>query len=382
MNVSNRTYNVIILATALTLFLAVGAAAFDYSDVSSAPLSVIQCMGNKLDSETMKFVLTDKRPSDRDTRKSIKEAYETCINDIDIEDHEKDTVYNGPLFDAMSQIDETVKMRQAIEGVRKAGVSKIALFARSRKKLHQNEQAVLDLAKKIPDLIVLGAPKYFQLSGDLPDAFIQATVEGIKKHNYRFIGEILYTHGDKKSGKQYSSGERYVDPSKPGTAKLLKAIAPLNIPVMVHWEAYAPERDFPLFHTLYSAWPDQIFMLPHMGFASAAQINDFMGKHPNFYALTSKKERFMGNFSDPDKRDKIGASMLEGNTLRPEWKKLLIKYQDRILFATDPHMKKLWQYYGEIVDRQRLILGQLPPDVAEKIAYKNAEKIYGVRLNQ
>lgn len=374
-----QTCRIWVVITLLLVVYAQQTSAFDWDTIVTAPPAVHQCMAGKLDNEQMQQVRDGVLPEKRSERKKIKRAYDKCSTAVSVSTY---TPYDGPLFDAMSQIDETVDMNKAIANVRAAGVSKLGLFARSRKKLHQNEKAVLQLAKKNPDLIVLGAPKFFQLSGDVTDAYIRATVEGIKKHEYRFIGELLYTHGDKKSGKQYSKGERYVDPSKPGTTKLLQAIAPLNIPFMAHWEAYAPERDFPKFHALYSAWPDQTFLLPHMGFASADQVDEFMSQHPNLYVLTSKKERFMGNFSDPEKRDMIGEAMLDNGILRPEWKDLLIKHQDRILFATDPHMKKLWMKYGEVVDAQRLVLGQLPREVAEKIAYRNAERLYGVSIRE
>ncbi|QJB55260.1 amidohydrolase family protein [Pseudodesulfovibrio sp. zrk46] len=364
----------------MLLLLAGRATAFEFSEVSSASPEVLQCMEEKLESETMDYVRNGSRPKKKSVRKEIKTAYESCLTDTD---KPADVVaYDGPLFDAMSQIDETVNMNEAMDQVRAAGVSKLALFARSRKKLHQNERSVLTLARKNPDLIVLGAPKYFQLSGDVTDDYISATVSGIKKHGYKFIGELLYTHGDKQTGKQYSAGERYVDPSQPGTTKLLKAVAPLNIPFMAHWEPYTPERDFPKFHALYSAWPDQIFLLPHMGFASVDQLDEFMSRHPNLYLLTSKKERYMGDFADPEKQKAIGSSMLDGEKLRPEWKELLIKYQDRILFASDPHMRKLWAKYRKVVNSQRLILGQLPRKAAERIAYRNAERMYGVKIDQ
>ncbi|MCJ2164477.1 MULTISPECIES: amidohydrolase family protein [unclassified Pseudodesulfovibrio] len=362
----------------LCLFAAGQAIAQDASIFTSAPPEILDCMDSKLDADLMEQVRAGIRPKERNSRKMIREAYESCLS---AGDYPKYSRYDGPLFDAMSQIDETVDMDAAIRNVREAGVDKLALFARSSKRLHDNELAVIDMAKRNPDLIVLGAPKFFQLSEDVSDRYISATVNGIRGHGYRFIGELLYTHGDKQTGKRYEAGERYVDPSKTGTAKLLEAIAPLNIPFMAHWEPYAPERDFPRFHALYSAWPDQTFLLPHMGFASAQQLDEFMRRHPNLFLLTSKKERYMDDFADPEKQRMIGQAMLDGDLLRPEWKELLIRYQDRILFATDPHMKKLWMKYGDAVGRQRLILGQLPRDAAEKIAYKNAERMYGVRLN-
>lgn len=378
LNGSSRLSLLSFLALALIVLPAFGVSAYDFSVVSQASPEVMLCMERQLPSEVMELILSGQRPEDRAIRKQIKKAYEGCL--VPSGGEELNVVYDGPLFDAMSQIDETVDMDRAMDAVRVAGVSKLGLFARSRKELHQNERAVLALAQKNPDLIVLGAPKYFQLSGDVSGGYITATVDGIRKHGYRFIGELLYTHGDKGSGKQYGEGERYVDPSKPGTTKLLKAIEPLQIPFMAHWEPYEPDRDFPRFHDLYSAWPGQIFLLPHMGFASAEILDEFMGRHPNLYLLTSKKERLMNDFSDPEKQKMIGSSMLDGDILRPEWKALLIRYQDRILFATDPHMRKLWERYGMAVKRQRLILGQLPRDVAEKIAFRNAEKMYGVSL--
>ncbi len=286
LNASNQIV-IQIMAATLLLFFAGQVAAFDYSALPSAPPEMHQCMEEKLDSKIMGYVYSGQRPKDKQTRKTIKKTYETCFTATN--KSRGIPTYDGPLFDAMSQIDETVNMDQAIRNVRAAGVTKLALFARSRKRLHQNEQAVLNLAERNPDLIILGTPKYFRLSDDISNAYIESTVKGIRKHGYKFIGEILYTHGDKSTGKQYARGERYIDPSRPGTTRLMEALAPLKVPVMVHWEPYAPKRDYPRFHALYAAWPNQVFILPHMGFATAKTIDDFMSRHPNLHALTSKK---------------------------------------------------------------------------------------------
>lgn len=350
--------------------------AFNVDKLKTASPEVLDCIREKVGDKVLKAALEGEEPEDKKTRKKLKKAYERCATMTGDAFPKDIKPYQGSLFDAMSQIDETVNAESAMASVREAGVTRLGLFARSRKRLHQNEDLVLKLAKKHPDLIVLGAPKYFQLSGDLSDNYIAATVKGIKKHGYRFIGEILYTHGDKKSGKQYSKGERYVDPSKPGTAELLAALAPLKIPIMTHWEPYAPDRDFPRFHTLYEAWPNQIFIVPHMGFASPEQIDEFMGRHPNLYMVISKKDRMMDDFSDPEKQAMAGSEFLDGFRLKPEWKAILIRYQDRFLFGTDPHMKKLWGRYPVIIESYRLVLGQLPLEAARKIAHKNAERLY------
>ena len=53
--------------------------------------------------------------------------------------------YEGPLFDAMAQLDEKPGFEKAISRVRDAGIYKIALFARSREYLGENEKALLNL---------------------------------------------------------------------------------------------------------------------------------------------------------------------------------------------------------------------------------------------
>ena len=378
-----KTVRPMILALIVVMGLAWPAApapapALDETDVADLSPETWLCMEKSIGKEKVAALKNGELPTDKKGRKKLSRALESCAGSGQSAPSGHVAPYAGPLFDAMSQIDGTVDMDAAMDRVRQAGVTRLGLFARSHRRLHEEEADVLDLARKNPDLVVLGAPKYFLLDHDLAGAYIRATLDGIREHGYRFIGEILYTHGDKKSGKQYASGERYVDPTKPGTARLLEAIAPLHIPLMTHWEPYAPDRDFPRFHALYDAWPDQIFVVPHMGFASPGQVEEFMSRHPNLHMIISKKERSVPDFSDPGKEAMTGSSFLDNGTLRPEWKEILIRYQDRLIFGTDPHMNKLWLLYPTTIRIQRLVLGQLPPEAAEKIAHKNAEKLYGV----
>ena len=294
----------------------------------------------------------------------------------------QDQIYSGPLFDAMAQIDQKVNFNKAVSDIRKAGVRKVALFARSLKRLGQNERALLSLRERNPDLVVLGAPKYFLLSQDLDRHYIAATIKGIKKHGYVFVGEILYTHADKTVGKQTAGGERYVDPSAPGTIKLLKALIDLKVPLMTHWEVYAWERDWPRFDRLYAEHPDQVFIIPHMAFGSVKQVRTIFSKHPNVHMTLSKKEKDFGYISDAKKQKKLGPGMLdEKKALKTEWRDLLTEYQDRVLFATDVHVKRRWKKYGRHVSIYRSLLGQLPKEISRKIAYHNAEKLYGVRID-
>jgi len=66
-----------------------------------------------------------------------------------------------------------------------------------------------------------------------------------------------------------------------------------------------------------------------------------------------------------------------GGTIDPEWKDMLIKYADRIMFGTDTWITERWPEYLEIVKAHRAYLDQLPPEVAEAIGFRNAVRIFG-----
>jgi len=289
--------------------------------------------------------------------------------------------YDGLLFDAMAQIDERTDFQKSIKKVKKSGVAKLALFARSRKYLGQNEEEVLNLKNDYPGLIILGAPKYLLLRNDLDVDYIATTLDHINKYNYLFVGEILYTHADKSHGEQTERGERYVDPLGFGTKKLLNNLSGQGIPVMTHWEVYEWERDWPRFSKIYSEHRDINFIIPHMAFGHPYQVDEILSLHPNVYMTISKKEKDKRAYSDAVKASKLGPGFIDNNRkIREIWLPIFKNYQDRLLFASDAHKRKRWKKYRKIIRRYRKILGQLPINIAEKMAYKNAEKLYGVRL--
>ena len=134
--------------------------------------------------------------------------------------------YDGPIFDAMAQIDEKSGFKKSVSRVRNSGVAKIALFARSRK-LGEYETELIKLREDNKDLIILGAPKFFFHKSDIGQDFITRTLKNISKYNYAFVGEILYTHADKKHGRQHNSGEVYINPHGKGNLKFLEKVSKL-----------------------------------------------------------------------------------------------------------------------------------------------------------
>jgi len=64
-----------------------------------------------------------------------------------------------------------------------------------------------------------------------------------------------------------------------------------------------------------------------------------------------------------------------GGTIDPAWRALMIRHADRFLAGTDTWVTSRWEALPGSVADVRTYLSQLPPDVAEKIAYENAERL-------
>jgi len=72
-----------------------------------------------------------------------------------------------------------------------------------------------------------------------------------------------------------------------------------------------------------------------------------------------------------------GYDIAPGGTLDSAWRELLVRHRDRIMIGSDTWVTSRWDVYGEVIDEHRNWLNQLPRDVAEAIAYKNAMREFG-----
>jgi hypothetical protein len=68
----------------------------------------------------------------------------------------------------------------------------------------------------------------------------------------------------------------------------------------------------------------------------------------------------------------------EGGKLCPEWRALLLKYPSRFMIGSDTWVNQRWLYYDELMKGYRTWLGDLPADVARKIAWDNGATLFGV----
>ena len=66
----------------------------------------------------------------------------------------------------------------------------------------------------------------------------------------------------------------------------------------------------------------------------------------------------------------------EGGQLCPAWRELMLRHPDRFLAGSDTWVNARWQSYGQLMQDYRLWLGGLPPDVARRIAWDNAARLF------
>ncbi len=69
----------------------------------------------------------------------------------------------------------------------------------------------------------------------------------------------------------------------------------------------------------------------------------------------------------------------EGGTLCPEWRQLLLKYPGRFLIGSDTWINQRWLYYDQLMQGYRAWLGDLPADVARRVAWDNGAQLFGVK---
>jgi predicted TIM-barrel fold metal-dependent hydrolase len=139
--------------------------------------------------------------------------------------------------------------------------------------------------------------------------------------------------------------------------------------------AMAKARDIPMHvHTgqgpirwLYSLDADVKIIWAHAGLSDPAeQVHKLMSDFPNLYADTSLREYQI--LDAPDKLD-------------PQWEKIIFDFQDRLMIGSDTWVNSQWDNYAGIIASHRDWLALLPRDVAEKIAYKNAEQYFGREIS-
>lgn len=118
-----------------------------------------------------------------------------------------------------------------------------------------------------------------------------------------------------------------------------------------HSDADAIER-------IFRTDPDALVLWAHSGFDSPAEVAAMLEKHPNLWADLAFRYEHAAN-----------------GQVDAEWRALFERFPDRFMLGTDTYTPERWYYVLEHADAARAWLEALPPEVAQGIAYRNAEAL-------
>jgi len=113
---------------------------------------------------------------------------------------------------------------------------------------------------------------------------------------------------------------------------------------------------------LFAHHPKAKIIWAHTGFSTApARVAALLDQYPGLWGELS----YRGGITGP------------GRALTAEWRDLFARYSDRFLLGSDTWINERWASYDDTMNEYRGWLGQLPADQARRIAWGNAQKLFG-----
>lgn len=120
-----------------------------------------------------------------------------------------------------------------------------------------------------------------------------------------------------------------------------------------HSDADAIER-------LFQQWPEARIQWAHAGFASAERVGAMLRKYPNLWCDLSFRYEVAGD-----------------GEIDPHWRALFLEFPDRFMVGTDTYTPGRWDEVVSHAQWARAWLSLLPREVAERIAWRNADTLFG-----
>ena len=256
--------------------------------------------------------------------------------------------WTGPLFDAHLHYNddavERTSVGSAFELFRKNGVG--AILANSRP--NDGTRALYEAWSKNPSLGVAVVPfiRVYRNRADYGTWFdnreIHAMiVEEERRGYYRGIGEF-HVHG------------------RSADTAVLKDIVDFSVARGLVLHAHCDDEALEI---LFAHNPGARVIWAHTGFTTPLErVEELLKKYPSMWGELSYR-----------------SDVTDGGGLSRGWKALFSRHPTRFMVGSDTWVNERWASYPAIMGGYRRWLGELPRELAERIAWRNAAELLGVR---
>ena len=174
----------------------------------------------------------------------------------------------------------------------------------------------------------------------LPARIEQALAEG----PWRAVGELHLFAEDRR---------------QPVFMRVVQLATSRGLPLLLHC-------DPAVIDALFEQAPDATVIWAHAGaYPYPPLLRDYLERYPSLYLDLSVRDQ----------------RVAPSGQLDPEWELLLLEYSERVMVGVDTYRTDRWHAFAEVVSQIRHWLDQLPEQVSDALAYRNAARVYGQTLD-
>ena len=256
--------------------------------------------------------------------------------------------YEGPIFDAHLHYNDDAVQRYstaaAFELFRKSGVR--AILANSRP--NDGSRLLYESAQKTPSPGVAVVPfiRVYRNRDDYgtwfnnPDIY-KMIVEEEKRGIYRGVGEF-HVFG------------------KSADTRVVKDIVDFAVAKNLVLHAHCDEEALEI---LFAHNPKARIIWAHTGFGTPlTRVEELLRKYPAMWGELSYR-----------------MDVAEEGRLAPAWKEFFSRYGSRFVVGSDTWVTQRWDSYPQLMSGYRQWLGELPREIAERIAWRNMAELFQVK---
>jgi hypothetical protein len=247
-----------------------------------------------------------------------------------------------PIFDAHLHYShdawDVLPPKQAVALLRQAGLKRAMVSSSS-------DEGTQKLFAEAPDL-VLPVLRPYRSRGEIGSWMHDSSVvthmeQRLKTYRYVALGEY-HIYG--------------ADADLPVVRRVVQLAREHKLFLHSHSDAEAIERQF-------KQDPQARILWAHSGFDAPEKVREMLRKHKNLWCDLAFR-----------------SDHASGGKVAPGWRAAFLEFPDRFMVGTDTFTPERWHYVVEHARWSRQWLADLPRDVAERIAWKNGEALFGGML--